>query len=195
MPLQLDYPQPYYPFKTGYADITSVQANVITWDPNKPGTLPTLASVNDWLRKGTAAMDAAMMSRGYSVPLTASSGYAVPTGFAAINGLHPALYQTLEMICAAYATHFVEAARHGSRSLNADDNAAHWMHMFDDFITRVETGADNLTAWGAQGPFPPEIDPAKAMQTGNLGAFVATDNQPSLDTESPLFSRRTMNWS
>jgi hypothetical protein len=190
----LDFPLGSYPYKTGYADVASVQQNIINWDPGKPNALPTLGTVQDWLRKASTMIDAELAARGYTIPLTAVSGYVVPTGFTAINGLHPLVYQQLEMIAAAYATSFVEASRHASQGLEADQQAKFWLTMFDDFITRIATGADNLTAFGVQGPFPPEIDPAKGIQSGNLGAFVATGNQPSTTTEGPLFSRSTMNW-
>jgi hypothetical protein len=197
VPIIVTFPTPQYPYAaTGYADVASVQQNILggSWDPAKPNAAPTVAIVQDHLRKATAMIDSELAARGYQIPLTPIPGYVVPTGFTAINGIHPLAYQMLEMVAAAYATSFVEGSRHASLGLEADKNAAYWMEIFDDFITRIASGADNLTAFGVQGPFPPEIDPAKAMQSGNLGAFVATGSTPSTTTEGPLFSRSTMNW-
>lgn len=193
MPIALKYPQPSYPYEFGFADVISVTQNLAagSWDPNKPGAYPTTAMVQDWLRKGTAFIDSELATRGYTIPLTAQAGYTVPTGFVAINGLHPAVYQILEMVCAAYATHFVEASRHGGKAVDADTNATHWMAIFDDFITRIATGADNLTAFGVAGPFAPEIDPAKGMSTGALGMMVNSDPPTDRTMEGPQFTKWT----
>ena len=59
------------------------------------------------------------------------------------------------------------------------------MELFDDFLVRVESGADNLITYGVGGDFPPEIDVSKGVLTGSLGATLA---DPSF-TEGPVFTK------
>jgi hypothetical protein len=61
--------------------------------------------------------------------------------------------------------------------------------LFDDFLTRIESGADNLFAFGVGGDFAPEIDVAKGAQTGSLGATLAD----SSTSEGPIFTKG-MRW-
>lgn len=193
MPVPVEYNQPAYPYTTGYADLESVVRNIMagTWDPSKPNAAPSVTQVESWLREATAEIDMELAKRGYTVPLTASSGYVVPTGLTAMNGMHPNVYLILEQVASAYATSRVEGARHASTGQSEDTNAHTWIATYRDFLLLVRTGKANLGYFGVTGPFEPEIDPAKAIQTGSLGAFVATA-LPSPSGPAPRFSNQTM---
>lgn len=184
-----NYSTPAYPYTTGYAQLSDVQARISagSWDPTDPTAYPTSSMVNSWLQDATANIDAALATRGYSVPLTPIANWTPPAGMQVYQGIALQAWLMLRSIAAAYAAHYVEAARHGGAGaeLNEDPNASHWMEIFDDFMTRVETGADNLTAFGVGGLFVPDIDPAKAMSTGSLGTVLA---DPSLQ-EGPMFTK------
>lgn len=178
-----------YPYDTGYAQISDVQARIMggTWDPaNDPAAYPSPTMVNTWLQDATAHLDAALVTRGYWVPLKPNPSWANPTGLPLLQGIAIQAWLILRNIAAAYATHFVEASRHGGvGDANEDPNAAHWMTIFDDFCTRLESGADSLVPFGVGGPFPPEPDPAQALSTGSLG-MVLSDASLS---EGPLFTK------
>lgn len=183
-----------YPFVTGYADVDAVAANINagTWDPTSPAAAPSVAQVTNWLCEGTSLIDIAMMTRGYLIPLTPLSSYVPPLLPTPMNGMHPNLYLLLQHAVTAFVCSKIESSRHGSVGEQADQQAEYWHAIWDDYVTRIETGADNLTAWGAEGPFPPEIDPAQAIQSGNLGAMISTDASPSPNVQGALFTRATM---
>lgn len=186
--IDVEYAAPAYPFDTGYADVAAVKANLANFDPDLPTTRPTLEQVNDWLKQATGDIDMLLAARGYTIPLVARNGYAPPANVPTINGIAATVYLKLRMVAAAYVTHFVEAARHGSEYLNADSNAKHWMEIYDDFAARLENGADNLTPFGVDGPFPPTPDEASGVSIGTLG--FRSNQTPNTDPsmEGPLFT-------
>ena len=181
------YPQPAYPYATGYAALADVAArvNAGTWDPNKPTAAPTADQVTQWLKEATGNIDAALATRGYYVPLAPMTSWTPPVGMPTYQGIGVGAWFMLRHIAAAYATHFVEAARHGSHGASEDANAEHWMTIFDDFMTRIESEADNLEAFGVGGPFVPDINPAHAAGSGSMGAMLS---QPS-QQEGSLFGK------
>jgi hypothetical protein len=158
------------------------------YDPDLPTARPTGDQVSQWLKQATGDIDVMLATRGYTVPLKAKSNYVLPAGMTGINGLHPNVYLKLQSVAAAYAAHFVEAARHGSAYLNADDNAKHWMEIYDDFCSRLESAADNLSPFGVDGPFVPEVDEAKGISSGNLGFRTNSGPQTDPTQEGPLFT-------
>ncbi len=176
-----------YPYSTGYATVADVQArvNAGTWDPTKPTAAPTVAQVTNWLLEATACIDAALGKRGYYVPLTAATSWSPPPGMPTYQGIGIGAWLMLRNIAAAYATHFVEAARHGSIGQSQDQNADRWGTIYQNFLTLIEDGEDNLVTFGIGGPFAPEIDPARGASSGSLGFFLA---DPST-AESPIFYR------
>jgi len=178
-----------YPYATGYAQLSDVTARVSagTWDPgNDPSASPTAAMVNTWLMDATANIDAALATRGYWVPLQPLPDFLPPSGMTLLNGIGVQAWLMLRSIAAAFATHYVEAARHGSvGQANEDPNAAHWMEIYDDFVTRLESSADDLMVFGVGGPFPPDPNAANAADSGSLGPITAT---PWLQ-QGPLFSK------
>lgn len=185
----LTFPQPSWPYSTGYATVDDVRSriNAGTWDPTKPTASPTAAQVNQWLMEGTANIDVALRTRGYFVPLRPTQGWVPPTGMASqlYQGIGLGAWLQLKNICACYAAHFVELARHGSHGMNKDAHATDYMELFDDFLTRIESAADNLLAFGVGGDFAPEIDVAKGAGTGSLGA---TLSDPTF-SEGPIFTK------
>jgi hypothetical protein len=195
VPLDVSFPRPAYPFPdSGYADIGAVTRyiNSAYWDPDKPSESPSSDQVLEWLQEASAAIDSALAARGYFIPLQVRSDYLLPSGMKGINGLNPAAYLLLQNIAAHYAAAMVQMSRHGSNAENEDHDAKAHFHFFNDHITRLETGADNLTAFGADGAFAPEIDPAQGVQTGNLGAFHSTNTIPDPTQAGPRFSNGTM---
>jgi len=184
-----NYPQPQWPYPTGYATVLDVQSriNAGTWDPSKPTASPTTAQVQQWLMEATANIDVALRTRGYFAPLQPTTGWVAPAGMAGqlYQGIGLGAWLQLKNIAACYAAHFVELSRHGSHGMNKDTHADDYMELFDDFLTRIESGADNLAAYGVGGDFAPEIDVAKGAQTGSLGA---TLSDPDL-SEGPIFSK------
>lgn len=180
-----------YPYPTGYAQINDVasRVNAGTWDPTKSTAAPSTAQVEQWLIEATAAIDAALATRGYFVPLQPADSFVAPAGMTTWNGVGVGAWLLLRNVCAAYATSFVESTRHGDHTTASHDpQAAFWMELYDDFLTRVETSADNLQTWGVGGPFAPDIDPAHGADSGSLGALLSDASQQ----EGPLFTK-TMN--
>lgn len=174
-----------YPYTSGYAQLSDVQARIASWNPSDPTAVPTQATVLVWLGDATAAIDAALATRGYYAPLQPMPSWPAPSGMPLWNGLGIGAWQMLRSIAAAYAAHFVEAARHGGTGADKDQNAAHWMTIYDDFITRIESGADNLETFGLGGPFAPDIDPAHAAASGSLGFMMSAPSR----AEGPMFSK------
>lgn len=183
------FPTPWYPYATGYASLDDVKAriNAGTWDPDKPTAAPNAAQVQQLLMEATSNIDAALRTRGYFVPLEPIAGWVAPAGMASqlYQGIGLGAWLMLKGIAAAYAAHYVELTRHGSHGTQHDPNAEHFMTLYDDFLTRIESGADNLFTYGVAGDFPPEINPAKGVLSGNLGATLADPNF----TEGPAFTK------
>lgn len=181
------YAQPFYAYPTGYAQLSDVQAriNAGTWDAASPTAAPTSAQVTQWLMEATANIDAALATRGYSIPLSPMAGWVAPPGMLTYQGIGVGAWFMLRHIASAYGASFVEASRHGSHGPSEDSNAEYWMTIFDDFLVRLESEADNLEAFGVGGPFAPDIDPANAMGSGALGAMVS---QPSM-MDGSLFQK------
>jgi hypothetical protein len=183
------YPQPNWPYPTGYATVEDVQSriNAGVWDPSKPTAAPNTEQVQQWLMEATANVDVALRTRGYFVPLQPSTGWAAPPGMASqlYQGIGLGAWLQLKNICACYAAHFVQLSRYGTHSANKDTHAEEFMAIFDDFLTRIESAADNLIAFGVGGDFPPEIDIAKGAQTGSLGATLADPTS----MQGPIFTK------
>jgi hypothetical protein len=195
MPIAIVFPQPAYPNRdTGYADVDAVARNINagSWDPSMPNAFPTVNQVESWLVEAAAMIDSELAARGYTIPLTVSSGYVIPAGMQPMNGLHPYAYVLLQNCASHYACAMLEQARHGSISQNEDPDAKMHHQLFDDYINRLASGADNLTAFGAIGPFPPQLDPASGEQTGTMGAFLSTNTQPDPTQEGARFTNGTM---
>jgi hypothetical protein len=190
MPLQVTFTNPIpYPFASGYADVTGVQdaINAATWDSSAPNAFPPVATVKRWLAHATALMNTAMASRGYAIPLAPFQGYVVPAGEPAIQGMNAELFLHLEKIAISYAVYQLHSSR-SSAGLQDDKAAMEWMKEWDDYLARLETGADNLTAYGATGPFPPQIDPSKGFDSGSLGMMNAgVDFAPDDSQDQPWF--------
>lgn len=182
-----NYPQPTYPYPTGYASLDDVRArvNAGTWDPDKPTAAPNAGQVQQWLMEATAHIDVALRTRGYYVPLTPIADWAAPTGMPTYQGIGLGAWWLLKNLAATYAAHWVELTRHGSHGSHHDPNAEHLMTLFDDFSTRLESGADNLAAYGVGGDFPPEIDVSKGVMSGSIGATLADPNVQ----EGPVFTK------
>jgi hypothetical protein len=178
-----------YPYPTGYGQLSDVTSRVMagTWDPaNDPTASPTVAMVNAWLVDAAASIDAALATRGYTVPLVAVPGWVPPAGMQVYQGVGIQAWLILRSIAADYAAFRVELARHGgSGPADEDDNASTFAAAHDDWLTRLESGADNLTAFGVNGPFVPEIDPAKSLVTGGMGMMLANPSRQ----EGPLFTK------
>lgn len=179
------FTSPGWPFSTGYSDINAVSSRCPTWNPNDPTAFVTPSMVEGWLFEATANIDSALAARGYTVPLEPMTGWAPPPGMPLWNGIGLQAWLMLRSICASYAASYVEQARHGSTREARDEIAEKWMQMFDDFLTRIESGADALVVFGVSGPFPPEPDPTKALTSGALGFFTAN---PDVQ-EQPIFTR------
>lgn len=183
------YDLAHYPYSTGYATVDDVRSriNAGTWDPTKPTAAPTAGQVTQWLLEGTANIDVALRTRGYFVPLEPIPDWLVPPGMETqlFLGIGLGAWLQLKNIAACYAAHFVQLTRHGSHGQNKDTNAEQFMTLFDDFIVRIESGADNLAAFGVGGDFAPEIDIAKGVLSGSLGASLSDPNME----EGPIFTR------
>jgi hypothetical protein len=181
------YPQPGWPYATGYASVDDVRSriNAGTWDPNKSTAAPSAAQVQQWLMEGTANVDVALRTRGYFVPLTPIVGWVSPLGVPTYSGIGMGAWWLLKNIAALWAAHWVQATRHGSHGQNNDTSAKYLMTLYDDLLTRIESAADNLATYGVAGDFAPEIDIAKGIQTGSLGATLADPNM----AEGPIFTK------
>lgn len=182
----MPYPAQGYPFTLSvngstvgaYCQLADVQARVLSgqWNPANPNQGPTTAQVDSWIAEATAMMDSVLAKRGYYVPLRVQASY--PGG-----SIAPTAYLILQNVCAAYVVHHVEQARHGSVDKDKDSNASEWLSYADDIIARFENGDDDLAAWGVDGGFEPELDPATGAQLGS-----AIDTSTGLPT-TPYFSR------
>lgn len=134
--------------------------------------------VNQWLQDATAQIDAALAHRGYYVPLQAAPSYSPPPGMPLYQGIGIEAWRVLNSIAAAYAAHNVEAARHGAvGSTSEDTDASTWLTLFTNSLASISNGTVNLTAFGVDGAFTPQIDPAKALSSGNMG-FTGNPHRP-----------------
>jgi hypothetical protein len=158
------------PFGTGYASVADVAARIAagSWDPTKSNAFPTAVQTAQFLIEASADVDMVLAKSGYTVPLTPSSN--APGGV-----IQPQAYSILRKIASALAAGHVEMVRHGSMQHNADKQGDDWITYADDLLTRIETGDDNLTIFGAAGAFEMQPDPAGVISNGNLIYDVGTD--------------------
>lgn len=158
------------PFGTGYASVADVAARIAagSWDPTKSNAFPTAVQTAQFLIEASADVDMVLAKSGYTVPLTPSPN--APGGI-----IQPQAYSILRKIASALAAGHVEMVRHGSMQHNADKQGDDWITYADDLLTRIETGDDNLTIFGAAGAFELQPDPAGVISNGNLIYDVGTD--------------------
>lgn len=159
-PLALTFPQPAWPFPTGFAKLSDVTAriNASSWDPDSPTATVTEAQVNQWLMEATSRINSALAARGYWVPLRATPGCQQAPGTPLYQGIAVDAWNILRSICAAYATAMVEASRHGAvGTANEDPDRDWWLNQFTTFLKQIQDGTDNLTAFCVGGEFPPEL--------------------------------------
>jgi hypothetical protein len=152
-----------YPFPYGYCDMTDVQSRIQagSWTPTKTSAWPTMQQAQDFILQGAVSIDTVLARTGYTIPLAAQSGKVIGQQ----------VWQTLLEINAALAVAYVEKARHGSQDMNEDSNATWWMTYADDRLARIESGDDNLSLFGLDGPFYPIADRSRGMLwTGSVDA-------------------------
>jgi hypothetical protein len=144
-----------YPYPYGYCDMTDVQSRIQagSWTPTKTGAAPTMQQAQDFILDGAVMIDTVLARTGYTIPLKAQSGQVIGQQ----------VWLTLLDINAALTVAFVEKTRHGSQDMNEDPNATWWMTYADDRLARIESGDDNLSLFGLDGPFYPIADRARGM--------------------------------
>lgn len=144
-----------YPFPYGYCDMTDVQSRIQagSWTPTKTGGWPTMQQAQDFILQAAIAIDTVLARTGYTIPLVPQSGKVIGQQ----------VWQTLLDINAALTVAQIEKTRHGSQDLNEDTNATWWMTYADDRLARIESGDDNLSLFGLDGPFYPIADRSRGM--------------------------------
>lgn len=177
-----------YPYPTGYASLPDVisRINAGSWDPTDPTAAPNAAQVQQWLMEATANIDVALATRGYFVPLQPAGSFSAPVGTTTWNGVGIGAWLMLRNIAAAYASHYVETARHGENTVGQHDaQAKSWLDIYGAMLGEIETASANLEAFGVGGAFEPDINPSQGLGSGSLGVVLSDSSRQ----EGPLFTR------
>lgn len=180
-PTQSGWPAPW-----GYCDVADIQSriNAGTWNPDASGAFPNTSMVQQWITEGAVTIDAALVRNGYFVPIVPQSGKVIM----------PQLWLLLRNINASFATGMVERARHGAVDESEDLNAEFWITLFDDFLTRLEQGDDNLRLFGADGPFLPVADRGSKMSVGGQTDANGNAQPPFFTKYAPLTVDPSIGW-
>lgn len=155
-----------YPYQHGYCDFLDVRGRITggTWNETAADASVIQTQVAAFIEESTAEIDMALAKRGYSIPL-------VPQPSRQIGAT---VWNHLRGICGMLTAGRVELARHGSGESEADNVGKSLIAIARAQLQRIETGADNLTAFGVSGPSEPQIDAGGGMSEGTLSDLTGT---------------------
>lgn len=160
----------------GYCQVTDVSSRIKQggYNPDVPGGIGSIY-IEQYILQAAAQIDMELARAGYGVPLIAVSGDD-SLGNPLVIG--PQVYSLLLMINATGAAGYVEMWRHAEDASQADTQSMRLLTLFDDLLGRLGSGEDNLALFNVAGPWPPEADPALAMDDGTGDADQITGIVP-----------------